>query len=128
MKKILCSLILGLATGAMASQFPPAFELNTVNATLLSASTNAVGSPLFAEQCKYHTFVIVNAAAGTNIVTISGSLDSTNMIPLYAVTNTGIATTSFSYVGKWSYLQASAAIASTNTTSLNVTVEYLGGN
>ena len=126
MKKLICGLFL-VATSAMASQFPPAFALNTINATLLSATTNQVGSALYVEGVKNHTFVIVNATIRTNIVTLAGSLDATNYVVLNLTTNTAVSTNSVVLTAqRWSYLQAS--VSGLTGTNCNTTVEYLGGN
>ena len=60
MKKLILGLLL-VATTAMATEFPLALANNTINATLLSATTNKTGTAIFVESVKYHTFFIVNA-------------------------------------------------------------------
>ena len=126
MKKLICGLFL-VATSAMASQFPPAFALNTINATLLSATTNQVGSALYVESVKNHTFVIINSTIRTNTVNILSSLDSTNWVTVTNITSTAVATNSFVITGqRWGYFEAS--VSSLTGTNCSVTVQYLGGN
>jgi hypothetical protein len=127
MKKLIYSLFLGAATAAMASQFPPAFALNTVNATLLSANTNQASALLNVESVKNHTFVVINSTLRTNTVTIYGTLDTTNLISLYSTNMTVISTNSFALTEqRWTYIGAS--VSGLTGTNCNVTVEYLGGN
>ena len=126
MKKLICSLFLGAATVAMATDFPLASLNNTINATLLSATTNVTGTAIFVESVKYHTFIIVNATLRTNTVTLSGSLDSTNWIPFSYTTNTAIATSAVTATGKWSYLRAQ--VSGLTGTDCNTVIQYLGGN
>ena len=127
MKKILGLLFLmAVALVTSATEFPLAWSANTINQTLLSATTNQTGAAVFVEGVKYHTFVIVNATTRTNTVTLSGSLDSTNWIPFSYTTNTAIATSAVTATGKWSYLQAQ--VSSLTGTNCNTTVQYLGGN
>jgi hypothetical protein len=126
MKKFICGLFLA-ATTAMASQFPPAFALNTINATLMTATTNQTGTAIYVEGVKNHTFVIVNATTRTNIVTLMGSLDATNYVTLNLTTNTAISTNSVVLTEqRWSYLQAQ--VSGLTGTNCNTVVEYLGGN
>jgi catechol-2,3-dioxygenase len=126
MKKILGLLFLIVATAAMATDFPLAWANNTINSTLLSATTNATGSAIFVESVKYHTFVIVNATVRTNLVTIQGSLNGTNYVTLNLTTNTVVSTNAVTMTGKYSYIQAQ--VSGLTGTDCNTTVQYLGGN
>ena len=127
MKKILGLLFLmAVALVTSATEFPLAWSANTINQTLLSATTNQTGAAVFVEGVKYHTFVIVNATTRTNTVTLSGSLDSTNWIPFSYTTNTAIATSAVTATGKWSYLRAQ--VSGLTGTDCNTVIQYLGGN
>jgi acyl dehydratase len=128
MKKILGLLFLmAVALVTSATEFPLAWSANTINATLLTATTNQTGSAVFVESVKYHTFIIVNATLRTNTVTLSGSLDSTNWVTLNLTTNTAISTNSVVLTNqRWSYLQAS--VSGLTGTDCNTVIQYLGGN
>ena len=113
---------LGLSWAAWATDFPPAFANNTVNATLLSAGTNA-SATLFVERSLHHTCQMTNAGSAAVTVYLDRGLDgstwtswSTNSL---AAGGTGEATA----IGKWSYFRA--RLVGTNT--LLTTVNYLGG-
>jgi hypothetical protein len=125
MKKLILGLLL-VATSAMATEFPLALANNTINATLLSATTNQTGTAIFVESVKYHTFFIVNATTRTNIVTLSGSLNNTNFVVLNLTTNTAIATNAVLVTGKYGYIKAQ--VSSLTGTDCNTVIQYLGGN
>lgn len=115
-----------MATSVMATEFPLAWSANTINATLLAATTNQTGTAIFVESVKYHTFFIVNATVRTNIVTLSGSLDNTNYVTLNLTTNTAIATNAVLVTGKYGYIKAQ--VSDLTGTNCSTTIKYLGGN
>jgi hypothetical protein len=126
MKKLICGLLLVVATAVSATDFPLASLNGTVNATLLSATTNQTGTAIFVESVKYHTFFIVNATVRTNIVTLSGSLDNTNFVILNLTTNVAVSTNAVLVTGKYGYIKAD--VSGLNGTVCNTVIKYLGGN
>ena len=127
MKKFILILAVFVAVQTLrATDFPLAQSGSTINATLITATTNATSSSIFVEVAKNHTFHILAAATGTNNVYLDRSLNnsawicfSTNSFSASGGTNEVTATGHFSYV---------RARVSGATNTISTTVLYLGGN
>ena len=109
-----------------ATDFTISQASGTINATLITATTNATGSSFFVEVAKNHTFHILAAATGTNNVYLDRSLNNSAWIcfSTNSFTATG-GTNEVTATGHFSYVRARVGEA-TNTISTKVL--YLGGN
>ena len=77
-KLILIPIAAAVAIMAFAGEYPPGLRGNVDEVTILSATTNQTGNPVFVQKPVYHTFQLINATIRTNTITLERSLDSSN--------------------------------------------------
>ncbi len=126
-----CSIVfaaaLYLIPDTRATPFPTGQANDTVNLTLISATTsNKTGTAYFVEGVSLHTFQIVTLCTNAVSNVFQGSLDGSNWVPLSTNAVSASATNGTTLSAqRWSYIRAlftqTTASGSTNT------VTYLGG-
>lgn len=109
-----------------ATEFPVATANDTITLALLGPTTsNKTGTAYFVEAASLHTFQIITYCTNAVSNVISGSLDSTNWVPLATNSASSSSTNGITLSNqRWSYLRAVFTLTTANGSTNTVT--YLG--